>query len=114
MDGLNFGPVHLFQELPCIGGERLDVASLALSEEGIEGQGRFAGSGDTRDDRHFSSRDAAGDVFEVMRPGVDDFDKFVHRADYNIRSHAVVLRSALDLVKQRSDQILGHPVRIIP
>ena len=78
MDGLDFGPIHLLQKLSRIRRERLNVASLALSEKGIKGQSRFPGSRDTRDDRHLSSGDATGDVFEVMRSGIDDFDKFVH------------------------------------
>ena len=78
MDSFDFGPVHLLQELPRIRGERLDVTSLPFSKKGIKGQSRFPGPRDTRDDRHLSSGDATGDVLEVMRPGIDDFDKFVH------------------------------------
>ena len=33
--------VHLTEKLPCICGERLDVAALALGEDGVEGETRL-------------------------------------------------------------------------
>jgi len=36
MDGFDIWAVHLLQELPGISGERFDVASLTLSEEGVK------------------------------------------------------------------------------
>ena len=36
MDGLDIWPVHLLQELPGISGERFNITSLALREEGVK------------------------------------------------------------------------------
>ncbi len=45
LDGFHVGLVHLAEELPRVGAERLDVASLPLGEDGIERQGGFPGAG---------------------------------------------------------------------
>ncbi len=42
LDVIHIGLVHLADELARVGRERLDVAALALGEDGIEGQRGFA------------------------------------------------------------------------
>ncbi len=49
-DRLHIRLVHLLQELAGIGGKRLHVAALPLGIDGVEGQGRLAGTGNTGDD----------------------------------------------------------------
>ena len=39
LDEVDVGLVHLAEELPGVGGERFDVAALALGEDGVEGEG---------------------------------------------------------------------------
>ena len=48
VDVVDVGLLHLPQELPGVGGERLDVAPLPLGVEGVEGEGRLARAGDAR------------------------------------------------------------------
>ena len=38
LDGVHFGPLHLIEELPGVGGKRLDVAPLALGIDGVKRQ----------------------------------------------------------------------------
>ena len=44
VDGIDFGPLHLIQELARIGGKRLHVAALALGVDGVEGERGLAGA----------------------------------------------------------------------
>ena len=41
LDEVDVGLVHLAEELPGVGGQRLDVAPLALGEDRVEGQARL-------------------------------------------------------------------------
>ena len=45
LDGLDLGFLHLVDELAGVGREALDVAALALGEDGVEGEGRLPGAG---------------------------------------------------------------------
>ncbi len=38
VDGVDFGPFHLIEELSRVGGERFDVAALAFGVDGVEGE----------------------------------------------------------------------------
>jgi hypothetical protein len=78
MDGFDIGPVHLFEELPGIGGQRFDIASLTFCEEGIEGKTRLSRARDTCNDRDFASWYSAGYIFEVMGPCANDLDELLH------------------------------------
>ena len=49
VDLVDVGLFHALQELAGVGGERFDVAALALGVDGVEGERGFAGAGDTRD-----------------------------------------------------------------
>ena len=44
LDGVDVGLAHLLEELPRVGGERLDVAALPLGVDGVEGERRLAAS----------------------------------------------------------------------
>ncbi len=45
LDEVDVGLVHLAEELPRVGRERLDVAPLALGEDGVEREARLPGAG---------------------------------------------------------------------
>ena len=38
LDAIHLGLIHPVEELPGVGGERLDVPPLALGEQGVKGQ----------------------------------------------------------------------------
>ena len=69
--------LHLAEELPGVGGERLDVPSLALGEDGVERQGGLARSGQTREDDELVTGDVDVDVFEIVLPGAAHADPVV-------------------------------------
>ena len=58
--------LHLPQELAGIGGERLDVAALALGEDRVEGQTALPRAGEPGDDDQLISWNDDVDIFEIM------------------------------------------------
>ena len=50
LDEVDVGLIHLAEELPGVGTEGLDVAALALGEDGVEGQGGLARPGQAGED----------------------------------------------------------------
>jgi hypothetical protein len=58
--------IDAFQELPSVSGERFDVAALSLGVDGVEGEGRLAGPGDSRDYGQSVMGNIKIDVLEVM------------------------------------------------
>jgi len=66
IDTVKVGSVHLFQELSGIGGERLDIASLALGINGVERQTRLAGTAHAAYDSQLIARYIDIDILEVM------------------------------------------------
>lgn len=71
-DRLDLGLVHLLQELSCVRREALDVASLALRVQRVEGETALPGAGRTRDDDQAVARQVAVDALEVVNPGSAD------------------------------------------
>ncbi len=69
LDRFDVGFLHLLQELPCIGGEGLDVAPLPLRVDGVEGERRFPRAGYAGDDHELVARDFDVDAFEVVLAG---------------------------------------------
>ncbi len=67
-------PFHLVQELPGIGGHRLDEPPLPFGEDGVEGERRLAGARGTGDHRHRPVGNPAVDPFEIVRAGALDED----------------------------------------
>jgi len=59
-------------ELPGIGREGFHVTALAFGIEGIKGQGRFARTADTGNDRDLIQRDFKIQVFKVVLSGTFD------------------------------------------
>ncbi len=66
LDGVDVGALDLVEELARIGGERLDVAALALGVDGVEGERALAGAGEAGDHRERVAGDAHVDVAQVM------------------------------------------------
>src|SRR5262249_9835493 len=68
-DVLDLWLLELAEELPGVGGERLDVAALALDVDRIHGEAGFAGTRDAGADGHGVAGDVDGDVLEVVFAG---------------------------------------------
>ena len=66
LDEVDVGLVHLAQELPGVGGQRLDVAALALGEDRVEGQARLAGPGQPGEHDQSVAGKVERDVLEVV------------------------------------------------
>src|SRR5205085_8971850 len=66
LDRVDVGLVHLTEELARIGGERLDVAALALGVDGVERERALAGSGQAGDDDERIAGKREGNVPEVV------------------------------------------------
>jgi hypothetical protein len=73
-DGVVDRLVHLPEELPRVGGEALDVATLPFRVEGVEGEGGLPGAGDPGEDHELLLGDLDGDVLEVVLAGSRDDD----------------------------------------
>ena len=65
-DEVDVGLVHLAQELPGVGGERFDVAALALGEDRVEGEGGLARAGEPGEDDHGVARQVEVHVAQVV------------------------------------------------
>ena len=65
---------QLIEKLPGVGGKAFDIAALALGVEGVESQGRFAGSGHPGDDDELIAWNLDVEVFEVMLAGANNLD----------------------------------------
>src|SRR5581483_612859 len=73
VDVVDVGLLHHLQELARVGGERLDVAPLALGVDRVEGEARLAGPREAGDADEAIPRQPDGDVLQVVLAGpVDD------------------------------------------
>src|SRR5205823_5254328 len=63
---VDVGLLHLLEELPGVGRERLDVPTLSLGVNRVEGQRRLARSGQAGNDDQPIPGDIDVDVLEVM------------------------------------------------
>ena len=66
VDEVHVRLVHLAEELPGVGGERLDVPALALGEDRVERQARLARAGQPGEHDHGVAREVNRDVLEVV------------------------------------------------
>ena len=78
VDRVDVGLLHLLEELPRVGRERLDVAPLPLGVDGVEGERRLARSRQAGDHHQLVARDLDGDVLEVVLARPDDDDRVRH------------------------------------
>ena len=65
-DRVHIGALDLVQELARVGGKRLHVTPLAFGVDGVEGQRRLAGAGESGDDGELVARNSDMDVAQVM------------------------------------------------
>ena len=72
LDEVDVGLVHLAEELARVGGERLDVAALALGEDRVERQRGLAGAGQPGEDDHRVAGQLDRHVPEVVLTGTAD------------------------------------------
>ena len=70
---------HHAQELAGIGRQRLDVAALALSIDGVECQRALAGAGQTGDDDQLVAGQIEVNILQIMGTCTADADKVHHR-----------------------------------
>ena len=66
VDQVDVRLLHLLEELPGVGRQRLDVAPLAFGVDRVEGQRRLARPGQPGDDHQPVARDVDVDVLEVV------------------------------------------------
>ena len=83
LDRVDVRLVHLAEELPRVGRQRLDVAALALGVDRVEGERRLPGPGQAGDHGQRPARDRDGDVLEVVLAGAGD-DQLVGWGHINI------------------------------
>src|SRR5688572_4799005 len=74
LDEVDVRLLHLTEELPRVGGERFDVAALALRIDRVESERRLPRSGQTGDDHHLVAGNANVDVLEVVLARAFDVD----------------------------------------
>ena len=74
VDRVDVGLLHHLQELPGVGGERLDVAPLPLGVDRVEGKARLTGAGEPGDADERIARKPDGDVLEVVLPCAVDYE----------------------------------------
>ena len=73
-DGVDVGALDLIEELAGVGGKGFDVAALAFSVDGVEGKGRFPGTGKAGYDSEGIARNLDVDVAEIVLTGAADGD----------------------------------------
>ena len=75
LDRVDVRLVHLAEELARVGGQRLDVAALALGVDRVEGERGLPGAGQAGDDHQRVARQLEGDVLQVVLTGAGDDDR---------------------------------------
>ncbi len=76
--------MHQPEELPGVGGERLDIPPLAFRVERVERERRFPGARDPGDDHELSPGDRDADIFEVVLACTFDDDIFHFYVGYRL------------------------------
>ena len=74
LDRVDVGLLHQAEELARVGGERLDVAALALGVDRVEGEARLAGAREPGDHDQRVARQLDVDALEVVLAGAGDDD----------------------------------------
>jgi len=87
---IDFRPFHLVEKLPRVSGKRLNVTTLSLGIQGVKGERRFAGTGETRDNGQRVTGNLEADVLEIVLPRAanDDFIE-AHGVDDRLRAPTV-------------------------
>ena len=104
VDVVDLRLLQLPQELPGIGGKRLDVAPLAFRIDGVDGQAGFSASGDARTHGHRAARDPHGYVLEIVLASAHNLDCIVRPANgFFSFAFELLLRSARRLSSRRQN-----------
>ena len=74
-DGVDGRLLHALEELARVGGQRLDVATLPLGVQGVEGKARLARARDTGNHHQPLAGYVDVDALEVVHPGAADRDR---------------------------------------
>ena len=69
VDQIDVRLLHLLEELPGVGRQRLDVAPLPFGVDRVEGERRLARAGQAGDDDQLVAREVDVDVLEVVDAG---------------------------------------------
>jgi len=77
---------HLIEELPRVSGETFDVTALALGVESVEGERRFPGTAQTRDDHQLLPRDFHVEVLQIVLARTTDLDNLRRHRDDKSRT----------------------------
>ncbi len=80
VDEVHVGLVHLAEELPGVGGQGLHVPSLALGEDGVEGQAGLAGTGQPGEHDHGIPRQVERDILQVVLARAANDEPVSHNA----------------------------------
>ncbi len=80
IDGIDFGALHLVQELAGVGRERFHVAALALGVDSVESKRGLAGAAESGDHGEGIARDLDVDVFEIVLASAVHGDALNHFA----------------------------------
>ncbi len=78
VDGVHVRLVHLSKELAGVRAQALDVPSLSLGVNGVEGQAGLAGAGKPGENHQLVSGDGQVHVFQVVLPRAPNDDLVVH------------------------------------
>ena len=79
VDAINVRLLHLTEKLARVGAQRLDVASLPLGVERVEGEAGLARAGQSGDADQFVARQHNRDVLEVVLAGTTNRDRLLSR-----------------------------------
>ena len=74
VDAVEVGLVHLAEKLTGVARQALDVAALPLGVHGVERQGAFSGTRQSRDHNELVTRNGQVDIFEVVLASTLDDD----------------------------------------
>ena len=88
LDVVDVRLLHLAEELPRVGRQRLDVAALALRVDGVERERALAGAGQAGDDDQLVARDVEVDAAQVVLAGAADGDE--------VEGHVRILSGPVD------------------
>src|SRR5574340_173513 len=87
-DGVHVGLAHLFEKLPGIGGQGLDIAPLPFGIDRVEGQRGFARAAQARHDDQLVPRNLDIEILQVVLTRPFDDDGIAHkRRDYTMRQN---------------------------
>src|ERR1035441_7805071 len=86
-NAVHLGLVHAVEELPRVGREGLDIAPLALREQGVERQGTLARAAQASDDDKLVERHIEIEVLEVVVADAPEADDWPHRRFQHVGSN---------------------------